>query len=451
MLNVKHYLQTTSIALLMAGFVGAGGALAQDVNITVWAGGSGPQDHYRIDAIKIAADLLEQEAAIRGEELNITVEGKSYDGWEEFKQGVTLSAESGDAPNIVVTGHEDIGPWAQSGLIVPIEDYIDLDAWPVNDIYDNLIEISSFEGIVYGLPQDAESRPFFFWKEHMRGIGYSDADIDALPGKVQSGEYTLQNVIEDAKKMQDAGLVEAGYGFYPRVSNGPDYWQFYLSFGGVIEEDSKLVFDRAAMEKFYQFFVDAVDAGVTRKNHIGTPWDQWYNEVANGKAGLWHGGTWHYARYTTKEGLDDFFGNIQFSLIPAGDGDGDANTITHPLVYLVTKQDDDDAIAVAAELITIASEPRINTLHAIKSAHLGISKAQSSVDLYAGDRWAREATERLLPEASAMPNNVNFGQYWEIMWGGLEASWTGQKSVAEAVKDVEAELTATLGDNITIR
>ena len=59
--------------------------------------------------------------------------------------------------------------------------------------------------------------------------------------------------------------------------------------------------------------------GVTRKNHIGTPWDQWYSEVASGKAGLWHGGTWHYARYTGKEGLKGFFDKIMFSLIPAGD------------------------------------------------------------------------------------------------------------------------------------
>ena len=450
MTMMKTVTRATMLGMTVAALTGFGAA-AKDVTINVWSGGSGPNDHYRIDAIKMAADILEQEAAIRGEELNITIEGKPYDGWEEFKQGVTLSAESGQAPHIVVTGHVDIAPWAQSGLIVPIEDYIDLDAWPMNDIYNNLMEISSFNGMVYGLPQDSESRPFFFWKDYMRQIGYSDADIDALPAKVQSREYTLQNVLEDAKKMQDAGLVEPGYGFYPRVSNGPDYWQFYQSFGGDIEKDGKLVFDKAAMEKFYQFFVDAVDAGVTRKNHIGTPWDQWYAEVASGKAGLWHGGTWHYARYTKREGLDDFFGNIQFTLIPAGDGDGAANTITHPLVYLVTKQDDEDATAIAAELITIASEPRINTLHAIKSAHLGIAKSQSAVDLYASDRWAREATERLLPYASAMPNNVNFGQYWEIMWGGLEAAWSGQKTPAEAVADVETELKATLGDDIIIQ
>ncbi len=438
----------TAVAALA---MGTTAAAAANHTISVWSGGSGPSDHYRIDAISMAAELLEHEAAIRGEDLSITIEGKPYDGWEEFKQGVTLSAESGAAPNIVVTSHTDIAPWAQAGLIVAAEDYVDLDSWPLNDLYENLIDIASYNGIVYGIPQDAESRPFFFWKDHMRGIGYSDAEIEALPDRVEAGDYTLQNVIEDAKRIQDAGLVEAGYGFYPRVSNGPDYWQFYLSFGGTMEEDGKLVFDRAAMSDFYQFFVDAVEAGVTRKNHIGTPWDQWYGEVASGKAGLWHGGTWHYARYTGREGLDDFFGNIQFTLIPAGGDGGRANTITHPLMYLITDQGDENLEALAAELVTIASEPRINTLHAIKSAHLGIAKSQSGVPLYADDRWASEATERLLPHATAQPNNVNFGQYVGIMWSGLEAAWTGQKTVADAIADAETELKATLGDNIVIR
>ncbi|MEM8665104.1 MAG: ABC transporter substrate-binding protein, partial [Pseudomonadota bacterium] len=213
----------------------------------------------------------------------------------------------------------------------------------------------------------------------------------------------------------------------------------------------QLVFDREAMEKFYQFFADAVEAGVTRQNHIGTPWDQWYAEVASGKAGLWHGGTWHYARYTGREGLEDFFGNIQFSLIPAGDEDGTANTITHPLMYLITSQGDEDKEQIAAELITIASEPRINTLHAIRSAHLAIAKSQSDIDLFANDRWASEATDRLLPHASAMPNNTDFGAYWDIMWSNLEAAWTGQKTPQEAAADAEEEVRATLGDAVIIR
>jgi inositol-phosphate transport system substrate-binding protein len=290
----------------------------------------------------------------------------------------------------------------------------------------------------------------FFWKPYMKKIGYSDADLDALPKKVQSGEYTLKNVLDDAKKMQDAGLVQPGYGFYPRPVNGPDFWQFYTSFGGVMEDKGKLVLDKAAMQRFYQFFADAVATGVTRKNHIGTPWDQWYKEVATGKAGIWDGGTWHYARYTKQEGLTDFFGNVAFTLIPAGEG-GKANTLTHPLVYLLMKGPDKDRIAIAANLIAIASEPRINALHAIKSAHLGIDKQESNIDFYNNDRWTREATERLLPYANAMPNNTNFGAYWDAMWKGLESAWTGQKTPAQAVGDLEKELHNSLGDAIVIR
>ena len=431
-----------------------GAALAKDLTISVWAGGSNESDVYRMDAIELAADLLSRERAIIGEELNITVEKKrDFAGWEEFKQAVTLSAESGTAPNIVVTSHLDIAPWSQAGLIVPIEDFIDLDAWPVNNIYENLLAVASYDDIVYGLPQDAESRPFFFWRETMQKIGYSDDDIDALPERVANGEYSLANVLEDAKKAVDGGHVEKGYGFYPRVSNGPDYAQFYQSFGGelVDSQSGKLLLDTAAMTAFYQFFVDAVDAGVTRKNHIGTEWDQWYSEVASGKAALWHGGTWHYARYTGKEGLEDFFGSIQFTLIPKGNDQGRPNTITHPLVYLITKQDDEEAMDIAAQLVKIASEPRINSLHAIKSAHLGIAKEQSNIELYANDQWAAEATERLLPSANAQPNHTDYGAFSQIMWKGLETAWTGAKSPAEAVAEVEAEMKATLGDELIIR
>ena len=84
-----------------------------------------------------------------------------------------------------------------------------MDSWPINNIYANLLEIASFQDQLWGIPQDAESRPFFFWKDHMRAIGYSDAELDGLAESIRKGTYTLNNVLENAKKMQDAGLVDA--------------------------------------------------------------------------------------------------------------------------------------------------------------------------------------------------------------------------------------------------
>jgi inositol-phosphate transport system substrate-binding protein len=444
--------RTTTFAAILAATLAAP-LCAEEIKITVWAAGSGDADTYRIDAIAMAADILEREAAIRGETLDITVEGKrDFAGWDEFKQAVTLGAEAGTAPAIVVTSHLDIAPWSQAGYIVPVEDYLDLDAWPLSNVYPNLMEIASFGGVQWGIPQDAESRPFFFWKDTMKKIGYSDADLEALPAKVQAGEYTLQDMLADARKATEMGLVEPGYGWYPRVSNGPDFAQFYQSFGGRLQdpETGKLVLDRAAMTAFYQFFADAVAAGVTRKTHIGTDWDQWYAEVATGKALFWHGGTWHYANYTGVQGNTDFFGTIGFSLIPSGGEGGRANTITHPLVYLVTKQADERVQEVAAQLIAIATEPRLNTLHAIKSAHLAVGEAQAGIDLYSGDRWASEATAVLLAHANSQPNHLKYGAYSEAMWKGLEAVWTGVQTPEQAVSELEAGLTVALGDELIV-
>ena len=156
--------------------------------------------------------------------------------------------------------------------------------------------------------------------------------------KVQTASYTLANVLEDAKKMQDKGVVKPGYGFYPRPSNGPDYWQFYTSFGGVMEEDGKLVFDKAAMTTL----LPVLRRCRRCRRHQEEPYRHARTTSGSpksraGKAGIWHGGTWHYARYVNQEGLTDFFGNVAFSLIPAGEG-GKANTLTHPLVYLLTTE-----------------------------------------------------------------------------------------------------------------
>lgn len=452
MINFKNTRQTIQYGILATALSLAGVASAQTYEVSVVAGGAGPNDHYRVDAIEMAASILMREADAVGESLDIKVNKRSYPDWDNFKQAVTLAGESGNAPDIVVTGHVDIAPWAQSGLISPIEDYIDLDSWPLNIIYPKLMDISSFNGMVYGIPQDSDARPFFYWRDHLRAIGMDENEIKALPDKVEAGEYTLYNMLEDAQKAQDKGLVEKGYGFYPRPDNGPDYWQFYTSFGGELQdpETGLLVFNREAMRKTYQFFIDAVEKGVTRRNHLGTPLEQWYTEVSTGKVAFWHGGTWHYARYTKEEGLKDFFNRVQFSLIPAGDKSGQANTLTHPVVYLITKQEDEDSMEIAAKLVQIASEPRINTLHAIKSSHLGISPEQMDIGLYRNDRWTMEATERLLPKATSMPNNADFGAFWGIYWKNLEAAWSGQKTAEQAVADAEQEIRGTLANRVVI-
>ena len=153
--------------------------------------------------------------------LDITAEGKrAFAGWDDFLRTVTLGAKAGTAPAIVVTSHLDIAAWSQSRYELSVEDYLDLDAWPMSNVYPNFMDIASFGRAQWGIPQDAESRQFFLWKDTMKKIDYSDADLEALPTKVQPGEDTMQNMLPDAKKATEMCLVEPGYGWYPACRTG---------------------------------------------------------------------------------------------------------------------------------------------------------------------------------------------------------------------------------------
>ena len=46
---------------------------------------------------------------------------------------------------------------------------------------------------------------------------------------------------------------------------------------------------------------------------------------------------------------------------------------------------------------------------------------------------------------------MEWGVYADAMWKGLEATWTGSKSAANAVADLEKELKAKLGNELIVK
>ena len=431
------------------------GVAAEELEIIVWANATA-NERYRTEGIALAATILNEELKVEGRDTRVRITQQTWRGrssWEQMKQAFVLAVEAGRGPHIIVAGHEDIPVWGRAGLIRPIEQLVDLDRYPFNDVFDNLWPIMSWNGQIWGVPQDAEARPLFVWIPHLRAIGWTSEQIQSLPERIERGEYSLQNMLRDARKMQDAGVVKPGHGFYPRPRKTPDFWQFYKSFGGEFFDArrGRLLLDVEALRAFYQFFHDAVFVHeVTRKNHIGMSQERWYAEVASGQAGFWQGGTWHYARYTRGEALRDFFDKVAFALIPAGRPGGQAVTLTHPLAYLVSRRASGETAYICARLIAIVTEPRMNTLHAIASAHLGITHAQTQLEMYASDRWTAETTA-LLERAFALPNIPAFGRYDRVVWQGLLATWSGSATPGQAVETVVRELQATMSDTVIIK
>src|SRR6056297_644891 len=92
-----------------------------EMDVEVWSGNAASGvDHWRADNINEAAEELQKEMRDGGTEITFTTKPVNDSAaWGEYKRKFALAAEDGSAPEIVVTGHEDIAPWGQAGYIIP--------------------------------------------------------------------------------------------------------------------------------------------------------------------------------------------------------------------------------------------------------------------------------------------------------------------------------------------
>ena len=105
------------ILLFVLLLVAFGGALqAQDTTtITIRCMASPPEEDWRCNNFaEIEADV---EMAL-GIDLELNLIQDNI-GWGDYKQEFVLAAEAGQAPDIILSGHEDIGAWSASGIIIP--------------------------------------------------------------------------------------------------------------------------------------------------------------------------------------------------------------------------------------------------------------------------------------------------------------------------------------------
>lgn len=170
-------------------------------------------------------------------------------GWADYKKKFTLAAEAGEAPDIVLSGHEDVPVWANAGYIVEFTEckarYPEFD-----DVIESLWDSTMWQGKIWAVPQDTEARPMFFNKTKLQELGWSEEEIAALPDRIRTGDFTLDDLIATAKEAVEKGVVEPGYGYWHRPRKGGDFLQYYFSYGGRLydPEQDKLVVVRDALE-----------------------------------------------------------------------------------------------------------------------------------------------------------------------------------------------------------
>lgn len=404
---------------------------------------------WRCDNFSMVEEAVEKKLGIQLT-LNLIQDNKD---WGEYKNEFVLASEAKNAPDIILSGHEDIGGWAPPGYIIPLDS--EIPNYPeFANIVERLWDSQKYGGKIWAIPQDAEARPIFYSKLLLADLGWTQEEIDSLPQRVRDGKFTFEDLVKTAQKAVADGVVEQGKGLYVRWNNGPDWLIYYYGMGGeVLTSDDKVVFDRDAALKTYELIASFSKTGITRPDNIGIDSKILFADFAPGKDVLFYqGGTWQWAdwakNYVQDLGGNDYLlQNIGLMLFPAM-ATGKPLTLTHPLSYMVSSSSKHPKVALA--LLAAISTDEANNRHAIDSFHLGILKTQVDSAEYKENKVLSSA-HYMLDYTTAIPNHPAWAAWFNAYWLGVQAAFKGDATPDKAVELAVAQLQNELGDIITIR
>ena len=227
-------------------------AVAEDVVVKVWsrADRSGP---LRAGNLVAAGDTLNKLLAASGSDKRVKIELNETNakGYDDDALDLLKAFAVDKGPDIFVLAHEWTGAFAEAGYAWNLEDQIKKNPEFYGDVIAPLWQAVTYKGARYGVPQDSEVRMFFLNNDKLRKLGMSDKDIAALPGKVDAGEFTANDLCDLAGQAVQKGAAK--YGILHRPNAGPDFQMMMESFGAdpYDRAAAKLQASKAGLRAFY--------------------------------------------------------------------------------------------------------------------------------------------------------------------------------------------------------
>lgn len=448
--------KTGTVALLAAALAGSFAAsqtLAQEtVQLELWSR-QDPSGPLRPGNVVKAADklnaALEQEGA--NQRVSVTVRETPAKGFDDDALQLLRVFGIGEGPDIFIAAHEWICAFQQDGFALKLDEHIEKYPEHFGTIFPSLWESARCPDGIYGIPQDAEARMFFYNKKLLREAGLDDAFIEAMPQRTLAGDLTTDDVLDIAKKVVDN--TEADYGILHRPNVGPDYIMVFQTYGNtfVDPKTGNLLLNEDKLTAAFEWFERGVKAGVIPANNTAMDFDAIRAEFySNNNAAFWMYGIWDlgsraFPTYGVPDDEKGFFADWGWIPMPAPEKGGKAMTLTHPIIYGVAADTEHPELVV--RLLGYASDAQLNTDHAVTTTHIGIRSEQLEDPRYE-ESWPLARSTPLLEIAKYLPNNPQFGDLNRMVFTALQGVESGRLTAAEAAAFVIDEATANLDDVI---
>ncbi|WP_309118941.1 ABC transporter substrate-binding protein [Paenibacillus sp.] len=246
------------------------------------------------DTAAVVDDIVEKYNA---SQTNISV--KSLSNQDPQKQLTAISG--GNAPDLVITYWNNVGPWSEAGAVQNLESLVQSSDFDASRIIPAALDRMKVDGEIHGFPISMSMANKLFYNKK----AFADAGLSAPP-------ETLEQMFEYAKRLtkkDGAGnLTQIGFiPDYPWIDNV--FWP--IIFGGSWDDgNGKLTANQKAnvdsiayQAQYYQEFgVDGINKFKSGMGQMNTPqdpiitgdlammigWENWYNDKRgeNGEIGV---------------------------------------------------------------------------------------------------------------------------------------------------------------------
>lgn len=393
------------------------------------------------NAVIAAAERLNERYAAEGKDLKIEFETDYVRiDWNEYSQNLIFAYKNGNCADIFSVS--DVPTMQAVGMLLDISDL-------VNDKFvDGVFSCYEVDGKAYVMPFDLPVRVIYYNKQDLSKFGWSSEQIEELPAKVASGEFTWNDFVKLCKDIKDAGVAE--WGLAHRPGAGSDFLDVMTTLGGRYhDENNTLVFNEAGVLRFFQFIYDAANTlEITPHDLSQQGWPAINKMAGDGTAFAYYGPIYSstYVAAAVEKDPATFAEDVGFMMFPASEYIDKPFVTAAPQgmgINAATKYPEicKDLFAELADGSADILADHASTIFALSSV-----KASNAMDIIKSNPVVADTTYMADYSVTA-PSVVGLNTYTSELHANIVQLELGQITPEEATKNMKIQLELNLDED----
>lgn len=322
----------------------------------------------------------------------------------------TTAVKANNGPDIVSWADDSLGRFADSGTIVPIDQYVSSDY--INSTYSkSAAQAVTFKNKIYGVPDTVEAVTLMYNKKLV-----SAAELPKTTDELLTFAKTYNQ-----KHPGNYGIAWPTYDPYYNASWFYGFGAYYVKADGSVGLNTAQGIQAAKyIASFKPYMPKQIDPNVTK------------SLFSDGKAAMVVDGPWSYADYSGKSHLDLGFATLP---IVTANNNAPATPFVGVKALYITKNSKN--AAVAADVLKFYTNKDNQLQMSEKTGEIPANQAAAQ-DTAITSNPAIAGYALQASTGVPMPNTPYMSALWKPVQDALTATWTGNQTPEQAMSAAQA-------------